>query len=310
MEFLIPKNAKNHSKEVEETLKKQKIYDWILYGLVPVHFYLLFLFCIQIQKEDIDLFVKMGWITAYGISCGILGINAAHELGHRSKTYEINMSKLLLMTSVYMHFYIEHNRGHHKNVSTEHDPASARYGETIYAFYFRSILNSFLSAWQIEKYRFVNKNLSHLTIKNEMIQFLLIQSIFLFLIFLFTNFQVLCFYILAACVGILLLETVNYIEHYGLSRQKNGEEYERTTPIHSWNSDHQLGRLFLLELSRHSDHHYIASRKYQILRSHENSPMMPTGYPGMMILCLIPPLWFSIMNPKIDKIKKLREMNN
>jgi alkane 1-monooxygenase len=115
---------------------------------------------------------------------------------------------------------------------------------------------------------------------------------------------VLCFYILAACIGILLLETVNYIEHYGLSRQKNGEDYERTTPIHSWNSDHQFGRLLLLELSRHSDHHYIASRKYQILRSHENSPMMPTGYPGMMILCLIPPLWFSIMNPKIDKIQK------
>jgi alkane 1-monooxygenase len=214
------------------------------------------------------------------------------------------MSKLLLMTSLYMHFYIEHNRGHHKNVSTEHDPASARYGETIYAFYFRSILNSFLSAWQIEKDRFVKKDLSHLTIKNEMIHFLLIQSIFLFLIFWFTNFQVLCFYILAACIGILLLETVNYIEHYGLSRQKNGEDYERTTPIHSWNSDHQFGRLLLLELSRHSDHHYIASRKYQILRSHENSPMMPTGYPGMMILCLIPPLWFSIMNPKIDKIQK------
>jgi alkane 1-monooxygenase len=304
MEFFIPKNSENHSKEVEETLKNQKIYDWILYGLVPIHFYLLFLFCIQIQKEDIDLFIKIGWITAYGISCGVLGINAAHELGHRSKTYEINMSKLLLMTSLYMHFYIEHNRGHHKNVSTEHDPASARYGETIYAFYFRSIIHSFISAWQIEKDRFLKKNLSHLTIKNEMIQFLLIESIFLFLIFWFTNFQVLCFYILAACIGILLLETVNYIEHYGLSRQKNGEDYERTTPIHSWNSDHQFGRLLLLELSRHSDHHYIASRKYQILRSHENSPMMPTGYPGMMILCLIPPLWFSIMNPKIDKIQK------
>ena len=304
MEFLIPKKSKNHSKEVEEELKKQKIYDWILYGLVPVHFFLLFLFCKQIQKEDIDLFVKIGWITAYGISCGVLGINAAHELGHRSKTYEINMSKLLLMTSLYMHFYIEHNRGHHKNVSTEHDPASARYGETIFAFYFRSILNSFLSAWQIEKDRFVKNNRSHFTIKNEMIQFLLIQSIFLVLIFWFTNIHVLFDYVLAAFVGILLLETVNYIEHYGLSRQKNGDEYERTTPIHSWNSDHQFGRLLLLELSRHSDHHYIASRKYQILRSHENSPMMPTGYPGMMLLSLIPPLWFSIMNPKIDAIKK------
>lgn len=310
MEFFIPKNAENHSKEIEDQLKNQKIYDWILYGLVPVHFYLLFLFCSQVQKENIDLLVKIGWIMAYGISCGVIGINAAHELGHRSKTYEINLSKLLLMTSLYMHFYIEHNRGHHKNVSTEHDPASARYGETIYAFYFRSIIFSFLSAWQIEKDRFVKKNQSHLSLKNEMIQFLLIQLLFLILIFLCTNFLVLCYYILSAIIGILLLETVNYIEHYGLSRNKNGADYERTMPIHSWNSDHQFGRLLLLELSRHSDHHYIASRKYQILRSHEDSPMMPTGYPGMMLLCLIPPLWFSIMNPKIDILKRKKELNN
>jgi alkane 1-monooxygenase len=111
------------------------------------------------------------------------------------------------------------------------------------------------------------------------------------------------YFILAALMGILLLETVNYIEHYGLRRKMTNGTFERTLPIHSWNSNHAIGRLVLLELSRHSDHHYIASRKYQILRHHENSPQMPTGYPGMMLLSLIPPLWFWVMHRKIRHYK-------
>ena len=112
------------------------------------------------------------------------------------------------------------------------------------------------------------------------------------------------YFILAAVMGFLLLETVNYIEHYGLERDKKGEVYERVMPHHSWNSDHMVGRIILFELSRHSDHHYIASRKYQILRHIDESPQMPTGYPGMMILATIPPLWFAIMNPRIKRIKE------
>jgi alkane 1-monooxygenase len=301
MEFFIPKNSENHSKEVEETLKNQKIYDWILYGLVPIHFYLLFLFCIQIQKEDIDLFIKIGWITAYGISCGVLGINAAHELGHRSKTYEINMSKLLLMTSLYMHFYIEHNRGHHKNVSTEHDPASARYGETIYAFYFRSIIHSFISAWQIEKERLTIQKLSFLHYTNRMIIYTLLHIALLSSILFIFGFKVLIAFVIAAIIGILLLETVNYIEHYGLVRQqKENGTYERVRRWHSWNSNHVLGRIVLFELSRHSDHHYKADRPYQLLESHEESPTMPTGYPGMMLMAVVPPLFFKVMNNRVE----------
>jgi alkane 1-monooxygenase len=105
----------------------------------------------------------------------------------------------------------------------------------------------------------------------------------------------------SACIGFLLLETVNYIEHYGLQRKKTAEGYERAMPEHSWNSSHILGRLMLFELSRHSDHHYLASRKYQVLRHHEDAPQMPTGYPGMMILSLIPPLWFSVMHKRMER---------
>lgn len=139
------------------------------------------------------------------------------------------------------------------------------------------------------------------SIQNEMVQAHLLQFIFLVLIFALFGYPVILYYLAAAFMGILLLETVNYIEHYGLSRNllDNGK-YERAMPEHSWNSDHVLGRIMLFELSRHSDHHYLASRKFQVLRHHDTAPQMPTGYPGMMLLSLVPPIWFRVMNSKIN----------
>ena len=113
---------------------------------------------------------------------------------------------------------------------------------------------------------------------------------------------------LSALIGALLLETVNYIEHYGLTRQQTtNNQYDRVQPAHSWNSNHVLGRLLLFELSRHSDHHYMASRKYQILRNVDEAPQMPTGYPGMMLLSLFPTLWFNVMHAQMNKQKILEK---
>ena len=137
-----------------------------------------------------------------------------------------------------------------------------------------------------------------------MLQFQVIQLAFVFLIYWLFGWPVVGYFIVAAVMGFILLETVNYIEHYGLQREKKGDLYERVMPAHSWNSDHVIGRLVLFELSRHSDHHYKASRKYQILRHMEESPQMPTGYPGMMLMATIPPLWFKIMNDRIADFKK------
>ena len=146
---------------------------------------------------------------------------------------------------------------------------------------------------------------SQYSLSNKMMAYSLANALLLFSIYYFFNIKVLAAFILASIVGILLLETVNYIEHYGLLRVKNNSgRYERVKRIHSWNSDHQIGRLMLFNLSRHSDHHYKASKKYQILESVEESPQMPTGYPGMMVLALLQPLWFSIMNNKIEKLQK------
>ncbi len=300
LELFTKGSAINLEKVEEELAKEDKRYDWLLYGLVPLQYIILVYFLYQVSLENLPLYYKLGATLAFGMACGILGINAAHELGHRITWYEQLMSKLLLLTTLYMHFFIEHNRGHHKNVSTDDDPASSRIGETVYAFYFRTIWGSWRSAWHLEREKLKRKHLSFWSIKNEMLLYQIVQLLLIVTIWVAFGGKTLLFFMLGSLIGILLLETVNYIEHYGLRRKKNGENYERTLPIHSWNSNHPLGRLLLLELSRHSDHHYMASRKYQLLRHFDESPQMPTGYPGMLLLSLFPPLWFKVMHKRID----------
>lgn len=299
----------NLSATEEALAKTNRVYDWILYGLVPMQYFILVFFLLQISSSEQPLYVKIGWTTAYGIACGVLGINAAHELGHRSKPYEKTLSKMLLFTSLYLHFYIEHNRGHHKNVATFDDPASSRKGESVYAFYFRSITKGWVSAWKLEAKRLNNISSLVWSSKNQMLVFQLCQFALLLFIFIAFGIATTLFYFLGALTGIILLETVNYIEHYGLQRHKKGEKYERTLPAHSWNSNHPVGRLLLLELSRHSDHHYMASKKYQLLEHHEDSPQMPTGYPGMMLLALVPPLWFFVVHRQLQHFYQKEPIN-
>jgi alkane 1-monooxygenase len=301
LELFTRGSTKNMDKVEEEIAKKDKVYDILLYGLVPAQYALLVFFLFRVSDQSLPLYVRIGMTTAFGMSCGILGINAAHELGHRTTWYEKLMAKMLLLSTLYMHFFIEHNRGHHKNVSTDEDPASSRYGENIYAFYVRTIWGSWISAWKLEAERLNKKGQPFWSLHNEMIRFHLWEIALVVAIAIIFGWETMFFFIAAAVIGFLLLETVNYIEHYGLRRQKRGDSYERTMPAHSWNSNHPIGRLVLLELSRHSDHHYLASRKYQILRHHDESPQMPTGYPGMMLLSLFPPLWFRVMHKELSK---------
>jgi len=234
LELVFKPNPTNLETAEEELVKKDSFYDWILWD-------------------------RVGRITVMGILCGSFGINVAHELGHRVNRYEQTLAKFLLLTSLYMHFFTEHNKGHHTRVATHEDPSSARKGEWVYLFYFRTIIMGFVSAWEIANNESRKKNGTAFSWKNEMIQFQLIQGAFLFLIYWFFGFFVLTCFLGAALIGILLLETVNYIEHYGLQREQleNGR-YERAMPAHSWNSNHVVGRLMLFELSRHSDHHYLA----------------------------------------------------
>ena len=305
LELLFKPDPGNISKEQEEIRKKDRLYDFLLYLVVPVQFYFLYLFLNVMQQPGLTIIEIAGRISAMGLMCGVIGINVAHELGHRNTWYEQLMAKGLLLTSLYMHFFIEHNRGHHKNVSTPEDPSSARYGESLYAFWFRSVWYSYASAWKIERQRLKKKKAAFLSWNNEMLIFQIIQFALVISILNFFGLQVMLYFLIAATIGFLLLETVNYIEHYGLERQKKDSGYyERVMPHHSWNSDHIVGRLILFELSRHSDHHFIASRKYQLLRHIDQSPQMPTGYPGMMLMATVPPLWFAIMNKRVKEFSR------
>lgn len=303
-EFLAKPVTKNADPNEEENLKNNRLFDVILYAACCFHFLLLIMFLsnISIWNHPIDL---AGRIISMGILCGVFGINLAHELGHRSNRFERFLSKSLLLTSLYMHFYIEHNKGHHANVSTPEDPASARFGESIFSFWYRSITDSYFSAWHIAIRDAEKSGQKFHRFVNEMMLFQIIQIIFLIGMWKLFGIQALVGFIIAAIIGALLLESVNYIEHYGLSRKlTEGGRYERVQPNHSWNSDHILGRWMLFELSRHSDHHYLASRKYQILRSMDAAPQMPTGYPGMILLAMVPPVWFKVMNNRIREYQK------
>jgi alkane 1-monooxygenase len=303
-ELLIKPDEKNLNAAEEEMAKKDRLYDYMLYIFVGLQFVALYIFLNNFKQTGLSAFDIAGRIFTMGLLCGTFGINVGHELGHRVNSFEQWLAKASLMTSLYMHFFIEHNKGHHKNVATPEDPSSARYNEPVYTFYFRTIILSYLSAWKIANDEMRKKNLPVLHWKNEMLQAHLIQSAFLALIFFSFGATAFIYFLPAALLGILLLETVNYIEHYGLQRKQTAPgKYERAMPHHSWNSNHVLGRLMLFELSRHSDHHYLASRKYQVLQHHDDAPQLPTGYPGSMLLSLVPPVWFYVMNKRIKALE-------
>ena len=299
LELFFKPNPKNLSQEERLKVKNDTFFDLVLYAivLVQVGFVVLFIFVIQ---EELSTFDLIGRISALGILCGIFGINVGHELGHRSNRFEQFLGEILLFTSLQTHFLPYHNSGHHYNVATPKDPATARKGEWIFIFWFRSQFGSYFQAWEIEMKRLKKKGRNFLSFSNSMLIYTLAQISLLLILYMVFNIETMIAFIAAAVIGILMLETVNYIEHYALLRKrKDNGMYERVQPCHSWNSDHLIGRTILFELSRHSDHHYKASKHYQLLDSTPNSPQMLTGYPGMMLLALIPPLWFNIMHKQL-----------
>lgn len=304
LELILPASKSNFQESAEPARISQRFFDILLYLNVPLQYGILFTYLWMISFGQHDWIWIIGNTWGTGICCGVMGINVGHELGHRTSAFERILAKLLLLTSLYMHFIIEHNRGHHKNVSSPLDPASADYGESLYAFYPRTIIGGMKSAWHLEELRLSRIGKPVFDVDNEMIRFIFIQFFFCVGIGLFFGWIGLCAFLIVAVLGMLLLETVNYIEHYGLRRKEiEPGVYEKVKPTHSWNSDHELGRIFLYELTRHSDHHYKAQRPYQILRHFDESPQLPLGYPGSMILAVIPPLWFAVMNPRVKNIR-------
>ncbi|UII77626.1 alkane 1-monooxygenase [Flagellimonas sp. HMM57] len=305
LEVLLPQDSTNLSEEERFEKKKSKFFDWMLYLNVPIVFGFLGYTLWDLSTTTYALYEIIGLVFSVGIVFGVNGINVAHELGHRQASFERYLGKLLLLPSFYMHFYIEHNFGHHANAATKEDPATAKYNQSLYSFWFSSTIRQYFSAWKLQSKLLKNEKRSFFSLKNDMLWYTLFQIAYLGLVLYLFDLNGLFFALATGIVGFLLLETVNYIEHYGLIRKKlPSGRYERVRESHSWNSNHVIGRIVLYELTRHSDHHYKSSKKYQLLDYHDISPQMPYGYPTSMVLSFLPPLWFSIMNPRIPSEMK------
>lgn len=300
IEIFTPIDKTNAPEKSEDARAKTFFFDVLVYSHVPILYGILFYALYKATHTPLTTLETVGLVLNVGVFIGAFGINVAHELGHREKKSEQLLARALLLPALYTHFTIEHNRGHHKNVATDLDPSSARYNENVYAFWLRSVFGVYFEAWQISNADMKRDGLSVFSFNNDMIRATLYQIIYVVAVFLVFGFNGLLLALLMGATGFLLLETVNYIEHYGLRRKTlpNGK-FENVLPQHSWNSEHAMGRIFLYELTRHSDHHFKANRKYQILRHHEEAPELPVGYPAAMLMALVPPLWFSVMNKKI-----------
>lgn len=301
LEFILPTRTDTHAPDEEEARSSRRLFDYLLYFNLPILYGAIFYLLYSVSTRDLATYEITGMILNVGLMIGTIGINVGHELGHRTNKAEQWLAQTLLLSGLYMHFFIEHNRGHHRHVATPLDPATSRRNQTIYGFWLRSVVLSWWSAWKLEAERLGREGKPSLSIHNQMLRFQLIQIAYLTAVYLVFDLTGLWAAVAAAVFGFLMLETVNYIEHYGLVRRKNeAGRYEPVLPIHSWNSNHEMGRIFLYELTRHSDHHYRATRKYQVLRVFEESPQLPSGYPACMILSLLPPVWFAVMNPRVD----------
>ena len=300
-ELLLRGDTANPTAEQVAARSNDRRYDVVLYAAVPVQIITVTLLVVLVSQGTLAGLELVGAIVAVGLGCGGLGINIGHELGHRSKVGEQRLAKILLATSLYAHFFIEHNRGHHARIGTPEDPASARRGEWLYPFWVRSIVGGWLSAWRLEAKRLRSRGHSLVSWHNEMLRLQLLQAALVGAVALLAGPAAAGAFIAAALIGALLLETVNYLEHYGLRRQRTARgSWETVRPSHSWNSNHTLGRLLLFELTRHSDHHAHPKRKYPALRHFDEAPQLPTGYPGMILVALVPPLFFALMHPRLE----------
>ncbi len=280
-------------------LEQDRYYRWVVYAYLPLQFAGIVTACHVWTTQDLAVVDKLGLAVTVGCVTGI-GINAAHELGHKTDDLERWLSKIALAPAFYGHFYVEHNRGHHVRVATPEDPASSRLGESLWAFLPRTVVGSLRSAWHLENRRRKRRGMAWFDPRNDIVNAWLMSIALCAALLAGFGLEVLPWLLAQAVVGVCLLEIVNYLEHYGLLRQRTTDgRYERVRPEHSWNSDNLTTSLFLLHLQRHSDHHANPTRRYQSLRSQEAAPQLPAGYATMVVMALVPPLWRRIMDPRL-----------
>ncbi|CAB3765479.1 alkane 1-monooxygenase [Burkholderia puraquae] len=299
LDTLIGDDRDNPPEAVVAHLERERYYRLIVYLATLVE-YVAFFACVWIVgTHALAWYDYVGFALSLGAATGI-SINTAHELGHKTNRFERWLAKITLAPVAYGHFYVEHNRGHHVRVATAEDPASARYGESFWAFLPRTVTGSIRSAWRLEKARLEKLGHSPWTWRNEVLHAWAMTVVVWGIAIAMAGKVVIPFLVIQAVYGASLLEVVNYVEHYGLGRRKlPSGRYERCTPQHSWNSNHVVTNLFLYQLQRHADHHANPTRSYQALRHFDDSPQLPAGYATMILFAYVPPLWYRVMNPRV-----------
>lgn len=299
LDYLVGEDAENPPEEVVPRLLEDRYYRFAVYAAIPVQLTVFVWSCWMSVHGNLPWHAWLGLLVSMGMTSGV-SINTAHELGHQTDPLERWLAKLSLAPGLYGHFFVEHNRGHHVRVSTPEDPASSRFGETFYEFYPRCVIGSVRSAIEIERKRMEKAGKSFWSRDNDLLNAWAITAVLWGAMIAWLGWIVLPFLLLQAVYGGSLLEVVNYLEHYGLMRQKKADgSYERCQPHHSWNSNHVVTNIFLYHLQRHSDHHAYPTRSYQTLRHFDGLPSLPSGYAAMIVLAYVPWLWFRVMDPRV-----------
>lgn len=290
----------NPDPSIEKQLAKERFFRYVTYCFVPIQYLMIAYGVHVVSTQVLTWYEWIGFAASTGLISGGVGINLAHEMMHKNSKLQHALSKCLLSSVCYGHFFIEHVKGHHVNVATPLDPATAQFGESLYHFIPKTLIGSVRSAYRLEKRRLANKGYKPYGFHNQFWWIITAPLVIAALCFAYGGLSGLAFFFAQSAMAVLTLEVVNYIEHYGLERQKmaNGL-YEKVTPYHSWNANHWLSNILLFHLQRHSDHHTYGGRPYQILRHMEDSPQLPSGYLGMMVLAAIPPLWRAVMDKRV-----------
>jgi len=298
-DFLVGTDRSNPPESAIAALERDKYYRWIVYAYVPIQYGATAYGAWLAVQPDTSWLAFAGLVLSIGMINGV-GINTAHELGHKRENFERWLARITLAPVAYGHFFVEHNRGHHRNVATPEDPASSRMGESFWAFLPRTMIGSLRSAWSLERERLARRGKSAWHWDNENLQAWAMTVVVFGALTLWLGWAVLPFLLLQAFYGASLLEVVNYIEHYGLLRQKDASgRYVRCEPQHSWNNNHIISNVFLYQLQRHSDHHANPMRRFQALRHFRDSPQLPAGYAGMLLPAYVPFVWYRIMNHRV-----------
>lgn len=299
LDWAIGEDRNNPPEEVVMQLDQDVYYRRLTYIVVPLHFVTLIGSAWYAGTQSLSWWAFALLAFVAGTTAG-LAINTGHELGHKNSKFEKNLAKIVLAVATYGHFSVEHNRGHHKDVSTPADPASSRMGESIYKFARREIPGAFRRAWRVEKERLETRGKPIWHHSNPILQSYAVSAALALLIFLMIGWLAIPFLLIHNFFAYWQLTSANYIEHYGLLRDRDVKgRYERCQPHHSWNSNHILSNLVLFHLERHSDHHTWPLRRYQSLRHFDDLPSLPNGYFGMYVLSYVPWLWFRIMDKQL-----------